>query len=301
MYLWPQVTLGICTKNNEKTILKTLESILRSNYPVEKMELIIVDGISQDNTVNIVKRILATSSISWKLLSDNGRGLAYARQLVVENANGKYIIWVDGDHILPPSFIKNHIIFMELNPTVGAAEGITKHKGKNLVSILEGYTWYLYSLKRVNKNLESVGSAGTIYRVEAIREVGGYDINIKGAGEDGDISRRIRKKGWKLFMNKNAIYYHQTRTTWKSLWKEYYWWGYGAHYVYHKHQGSVNPLRFIPIIAFFSGIKHGIQAFRLTKDIRCIFMPIHYCWKRIAWIIGFLKAHKNNYGHFLNK
>jgi len=298
---WPSITLGICTKNSAKTISKTLKSILELDYPKEKIELVIVDGMSQDNTIEIVKKMLEKNDIKWKLLSDHGKGLAYARQLIVENAHGKYIIWVDSDHILPSNFVKNHVKFMESKPMIGAAEGITKHRGKNLVSILEGYTWYLYSLKRVNKNLESVGSAGTIYRIEAIKEVGGYDINIKGAGEDGDLSRRIRKKGWKLSMNKNAIYYHQTRTTWKSLWKEYYWWGYGAHYVYHKHPESINPLRFIPIVAFFSGIKHGIQTFKLTKDVRCIFMPIHYCWKRIAWSVGFLKAHRDDYGHVFKK
>jgi glycosyltransferase involved in cell wall biosynthesis len=297
MCLYPQITIGICTKNNAKTILKTLKSILKLDYPIEKIELIIVDGLSQDNTVNIIKKILEKTNVNWKLLSDKGKGLAYARQLIVDNAHGKYIIWIDGDHIIPPNFAKKHVEFMEKNPMIGAAEGITKYEGKNLVSTLEGYIWYLYGLKRLNKNLESVGSAGTIYRTKAIREVGGYDINIKGAGEDGDLSRRMKKKGWKLFMNKDAIYYHQTRATWKDLWKEYYWWGYGAHYVSHKHLGSINPWRFIPIIAFFSGIKHGIQTFKLTKDIKCIFMPIHYCWKRIAWIIGFLKAHKDNYGH----
>ncbi|MEM4474531.1 MAG: glycosyltransferase [Candidatus Bathyarchaeia archaeon] len=291
----PLVTIGLCVKNAANTVAWTIRTIVSQSY--DNVELIVVDGMSTDGTLDIIKRELSQLNIPARIESDNGKGLAYARQLVVDYAKGKYVLWVDGDHILPHDYVKKQVIFMENHSDAGAAEAITRHIGSSLVAKLEGYIWRIYSKKRVGKNLESVGSAGTIYRLEAIKEVGGYDIRIRGAGEDGDISRRIKKKGWSLYINPDAYYYHVVRSTWRDLWREYYWWGYGAHYVAHKHPYSVNPWKFIPLIAFISGVKHGLEALKQTNDLTCLLMPIHYAWKRTAWTIGWIKAHYDRYGH----
>lgn len=290
------VTLGLCTKNNASTIRLCVKSILAQDYPMEKIQLIIVDGLSSDGTVEILKSMLNNSSLDWKLLSDEGKGLAYARQLVVDNSSTDYIIWVDGDHILSPDFIRRHVEYLKINSDVGAAEGIMDHVAVNVPSRLEGYAWQIYDLKRSTRDLDSLGG-GTIYRTSVIKLVGGYDIRIKGAGEDSDISYRIKKADFRLRMNPNARFKHIMRTSWHSLWKEYFWWGYGSHFLAHKHKGLINPYRFIPPIALFAGMRLGYHAYLMSRDPSCILMPIHYTWKRIAWSLGFFKAHCNGYGH----
>jgi len=293
----PKVTIGLCVKNNEPTIQFTVSSILKVNYPCNLLELIVVDGMSKDKTMEIITRILKGSEISYEIFSDEGRGLAYARQIVVDNSTGEFIQWVDGDHIIPRDFILKQAKFMLSDEKLGAAEAITKHIGKSWVSKLEGYTWLYYGLRRAGiKDLESVGSAGTIYRVKAIKSVGGYDVKIRGAGEDGDLSRRMRKAGWRLAMNPTAYYFHVTRQNLKGLLKEYYWYGYGAYYVAKKHPGEVTPIRFIPPLPLFSGLRHSPLIYLLTKDYTSFLLPIHYSLKRLAWIYGYFKAYVDKYG-----
>lgn len=290
------VNLGLCTRNNAPTIRSTIESILAQDYPLQSFRLVVVDGLSSDRTVDIVRSMLEACSMNWILLCDDGRGLAFARQLVVTSSTGKYVIWIDGDHVLSPDFISKHVDFMERNPDVGAAEGLMQYTAVNLPSRLEGYSWYVYGLRRFDRDLDSLGSAGAIYRISVITSVGGYDIRIKGAGEDGDISHRIRIAGWKLRMNPEAKFKHVMRTSWGSLWSEYFWWGYGSHFVSHCHKGLVNPYRFLPPLAFLAGIRLGIRAYLMTKDLSCILMPFHYAWKRTAWTWGYLRAHLDGYG-----
>jgi len=293
-----RVTIGLCVKNNEKTIKFTIKSILNIDYPRDSLDLIVVDGGSRDKTLEIIREFLeASKNLEYQILSDEGRGLAYARQLVVDNTNSDFIQWVDGDHVIPRNFLKRQIKFITSSDKLGAVEAITRHIGNNWIAKLEGYTWLYYGLKRSKiSELESVGSAGTIYRVKAIRDAGGYDINIKGAGEDGDLSRRIRKKGWKLAMNPHAYYFHITRDNLPDLLKEYYWYGYGAHYVSMKHKGEVSPLRFAPPLPFISGLKNSIHIYRLTHDPVSLLLPVHYSLKRMVWIYGYLKAHMDKYG-----
>jgi cellulose synthase/poly-beta-1,6-N-acetylglucosamine synthase-like glycosyltransferase len=293
----PLVTLGICVKNNASTIKMTIESILTQDFPLQNLQLIVVDGLSSDNTLDIIRTMLKDLPVNWILLCDEGKGLAYAREIVVNHALGEYVIWVDGDHVLYPDFVSKHVDFMEKNPDIGGAGGVMEYIATNIVSKLEGYSWYLYCLKRLYKDLDTLGGAGAIYRISAVKAVGGYDTRIRGAGEDNDISLRIKKAGWKLKMNPNAKFKHIMRTRWRSLWKEYSWWGYGSHFISHKHSGVVNPYRFLPPIAFIAGIRLGIEAYRTFRDISSVIIPFHYAWKRTAWIWGFLRAHIDGYGH----
>jgi len=295
---YPPITIGLATRNDEETVAKTLSSLLNIGYPIDKLEIVVIDGLSRDRTVEIVGSTLKGAPFSWKLLSDEGKGLGYARQIVVENARGKYILWVDGDHIIPESYVEDQVRFMEENPSLGAAEALVVFRG-NYIQRLEHYVWHMFNTKRVSMGTKTVGSAGAIYRVEAIKSAGGYDANIKGACEDGDLSRRIFSKGWRFAINPRAFFCHQARVGWKGLWKQWYWYGYGNHFLNHKHPGSVNVWAYFPIRAFLSGTRVGLVMFRIWRDPACILMPISSVCKATAWIAGYTSAHRDGYGHDL--
>ncbi len=275
-------------KNAERTLAECLKSIFEQTY--RDFEIVAVDGGSTDGTVDILHEF------GLKPLYDGGRGLGYARQLVIQKARGKYVQWVDGDHVLLADFLERQVEFMEKHPELAGAEAIMDWLGDSLCARLEGYIWLLYCRKRAQEGyLKTIGSAGSIYRVSALREVGGYDFLIKGSGEDADICLRLGRKGWKFKMNPNARYYHRVRASWLGLAREYLWWGEGAHYAYHKHPNYGSPWRFFPPIAFLAGLKHGWSCFQMTGDPWCSLIPFHYAFKRLAWCLGYLRAHLKRY------
>ena len=110
-------------------------------------------------------------STSMKII----RGLGKARQLVVNKANGKCIIFADADVKLFDDFTKKHVSFVEENPNVGVAFGKPMNQEGTLVSTV----WNLHCYATGG----SVGNCATIYRPEAIEEVHGFDPNIKRAIE----------------------------------------------------------------------------------------------------------------------
>lgn len=293
------MTLGLCVKNDETTITKTLDSILSLDYPHDYVEIVVVDGCSKDRTGDIIKKRLKTSEFKWKMLSDDGRGLGYARQLVIIKSGGKYVIWIDGDHIVPKDYVKKHVEFMERYPSLAGANALMSVSKRNVPEKLEGYFWY-FSCKNAAKRgfeLKSLGSAGGIFRIQAIKDVGGYDTNIKGACEDGDLARRLVDFGWKLSMNLNTFYVHLMVTSWISIWKRHFWYGYGNHYLKHKYPDSVKIAPYLPPRSTISGFKIGIMWYKLTRDFICLLEPIHKTWRCIAWLFGYLKAHLRGYGH----
>lgn len=295
---FPYATLGLVVKNNEKTIGKTVESLLNIDYPFSNLEVIVVDGRSVDKTKEIITKGFGVCKFKWIMLSDDGKGLGYARELVVENAKGKYIIWVDGDHVLPSDYVKKHIQLMESYPKLAGAEAFVETARRNIVETLEEYFWDHVNRRRAkNSELKSMGSAGAIYRVSAVREAGGYDTEIKGACEDVDLSKRLLKRGWKLAINSRVKYTHLARSSWLSLWRQWFWYGYGGHYINHKYPRSVNIFAYLPPRTILSGFRLASIYYRMTGDPICWLNPIHKTWKCLAWLFGYFKAHLNNYGH----
>jgi len=299
MKLKPKVTVGLCVKNVEITVKEAIDSVFSQDFPHELMELIVIDGYSQDKTLSIIKENLVKADIRNKVFSEN-KGLGWARQIVVDNAGGDYIVWVDGDMVLPRDYVRKQVEFMERNPKVGIAGG--KYGvclGQSLVAALENIVYVVDSEygEKATSNLGHLpGTEGSIYRVRAIRQVGGFDGHIKGATEDTEAAYKVKAAGWLLHINKE-VFRETCRETWKDLWNQYFWYGYGGHYLLHKHSGLVDIYKMLPPAGFIAGLLRSFSAYKLMRRKVAFLLPIHYTFKRIAFCFGFVKGHKDGYGH----
>jgi len=288
-----KVTIGFCVKNNEATVKEAIDSVVNQDFPHKLMELVVVDGNSKDKTMSIVKKALLNTDIKTKILFEN-KGLGVARQMVVDNGTGDYIIWVDGDMVLQRDHVRKQVEFMELNPTVGIAVGkFEMYPEEDLIATLDSIEWMAMEIMYGQK-ASSVpvlhAAGGSTYRVSALREVGGFDCCIKGALEDWDTQYRIKERGWSTLVT-TARFYSRRKETWLALWNQNLWYGYGGHYIFHKHKKGVaakTPLE---------PIECSIIAYKLTRRKVAFLLPIQYVFKKIAWLFGFFKAHFDGYGH----
>jgi len=284
-----KVTIGVCVKNAEATIKEAIDSVLNQDFPHELMELIVVDGYSGDKTLSIIKENLKNTDIRSKIFCEN-KGLGYARQIVVDNAEGKYIVWVDGDMVLPRDYVSKQVEFMERNPKMGIAKGrYGIRKGSSLVATLEDLEFLLSFRCEGEVSSRPLATSGCIYRIKAIRQVGGFDENIKGVGEDMDAEYRVRAAGWLLCITP-AIFYEKRRETWKSLWDEYFWHGRGGYRLLEKDVRIINFYKMWPPVALATKLLHIPAAYRLARRKVVLLLPLHYIFKRIAWFLGFVKS-----------
>ncbi|MEM2507021.1 MAG: glycosyltransferase [Nitrososphaeria archaeon] len=286
----PLVTIGVCVKNCENTISTAIKSIINQDYDHKRIEIIFVDDGSTDRTLSIIKSDISNVDIETKVFHHEWRGLGVARNIVVDNARGKYIIWVDGDMELSTDFVRKSVEFMENNPSVGVGKG--KYglliKG-NIVSDLESIEYFTTTFKNKHSfHSTSLGTGGSIYRVEAIKKVEGFDKNITGAGEDSDIEYRMKNAGWTLGIT-SAIFHEKRRETWRSLWDEYFWRGLGASKLFEK--GEIKEIyKLWPPIITIVELRRVQLAYKLTRRKIVFLLPFHYIFKRLAWFYGFLKG-----------
>ncbi len=286
-----KVTVGICVKDSESTIGGAIDSVLSQDYPHENIELILVEGHSKDNTLNTLKDTLRNTDLRTKIFREN-EGLGRARQIVVDNASGEYVIWVDADMILSNDFVTNQVKFMSKSPNVGIAKGkygiLRTANHENLVETLENIWFFLRTTSNGETTSKSLGTSGCIYRIKAIRQVGGFDPNFKGAGEDQDAEYRVRAAGWSFHITQ-AVFYERRRQTWRTLWNEYFWLGYGGSYFFEKNRGTISINQFLPPVAIALELLRVPAAYKLTRRKVTLLLPLHYIFKRIAWYLGFMK------------
>ena len=280
------VTIGLCVRNAEKTLRETMGSIMKQDFPYELMEIVCVEDGSSDGTLSIIQENALKSDISITIFHINSRGLGHARNVVANNAQGRYIIWVDGDMILPKDHVQKQVMFMEKNPNVGIARSRYHIPSKrNLIEFLEFVPVMVDDFENKNINFRLFATSGAIFRLEAAKQVGGFDEAFNRVGEDWDIAYRIKSNGWSL--KKSDTFFHEKReNSWKVMFNKYYWYGHG-NYILHKKNVKILDITHTRILM---GLIYSYPAYRLTGEKSSFILPLYFFFTSIAWWFGFIIA-----------
>lgn len=295
-----KVTIGVCVRNSETYIKETIDSITAQDFPHDRMEIIFVDDGSKDDTLAVIEKSVSQIDIPARVFHTSWMGLGHARNIVVANGRGEFVIWVDGDMVLSRDFVRKLLEFMETHPKVGIAKGRQDLKpGKNLLATLEAYSraaGRMVNYQSEKGRLKALGTGGAVYRSEVFKQTGGFDENLRGYNEDWDIEIRARAAGWSMSTVDVAFLdYERHGLTLKHLWSRYWLRGYFTHYFLHKNKGLIRHYRMFPPAAFLSGLFHASTLFRLTKQKAVFLLSFLSAFKMTAWYAGYIRSHLNAY------
>ena len=304
-----EVTIGICVRNAGKYIKNAIQSIMDQDFPSQSMEIIFVDDGSDDDTLKVIRDHASKMNIRYKIFSDKWRGLGPVRQTVVENADGQYIIWVDGDTTLSKDYVSQQVAFMKQHPKAGIAVGnyfdynnLHKLRNQNLVEFLEQASFVAMGVKHEGKPTRKLpGTCGSTYRVTALKQTGGFDKNITGAGEDLDAAYRIREAGWEIYLSTGGSLNSKNKETWAGLWNQYRWHAYGFYLVSRKHKDLERLYNMLPLTVFLSGLLRSLVAYKITNKKAVFLLPFQSVFKISAWWVGFIDGYLHFHKHRLQK
>ncbi len=89
--------------NEADYIGETLDSIIHQNF--ESYEIIVINNGSTDNSLEIINEKLSKSDLPHKIISKSNNGVGSARNLGIDESNGEYIVFVDGDDYIHPNHL----------------------------------------------------------------------------------------------------------------------------------------------------------------------------------------------------
>lgn len=221
----PFVSIIIPAKNEEKLLRGCISSLHQLNYPKEKIEIIIVDGLSTDNTAGVALEMGAKVIRNVKQTVSPGRNVGF------ENAKGDLIAFTDADCIVDPNWLSNCIKYFENDQTVACAGGPNltpadeSNFGKAVGFVFDQPVFAAGSIHaRVLaevKEVSSIPGCNAIYRQSVLAKVMPLDESML-TGDDTLLNRKILDLGCRLLYTPDVIVFHYRRPTPRTLWRQFY-------------------------------------------------------------------------------
>lgn len=288
-HIKPLLTIGLCARNSEKTINLAIDSIFRQDLSHDLIEIIFVDDGSTDNTLALMNETIRRTNIKIRVFSGPWQGISKARNTVLSNAQGKYVLWVDSDVILTDNYARNQVKLIDSNPKLGIVIGqIGILPGQNSVLVLELIPYLLLYLKNSwQYPFKMPGTCAAIHRLSAAKDVGGFNDEIVGTGEDIEFASRLVRAGW-LIKPGSSVFFetHKNMITLQQLWNKYVNNGYHARKMYEKYK-FFSFYRINPLSSLVTGLFYSVEALVLLRKKTALLLPFHFSFKMTAWFYGF--------------
>ena len=222
----PKVSVIIAAFNEEKTIANTVKSILNSDYPKNKLEIIVVNDGSKDNTLKEAKKF-AKNGV--KIFSQKNMGKGAALNNGIKNCTGEIVFTLDADTYADAVSLKNMVRYFKDEKVFSVTPAMAVHKVTTIAQRIQHIEYLLgLFLRKAFASLNAVHitpGAFSAYRKSFFDKYGGYDVgNIT---EDLEMALRIQYHGYKIENSPESPVYTIAPSNFRALMKQRRRWYYG--------------------------------------------------------------------------
>jgi GT2 family glycosyltransferase len=210
---WPFISIVIVNLNGRKWLETCLKSVIESDYPQNKLEIILVDNGSTDGSVEFVKETWKNSAIKIIQNKEN-LGWSPANNQGMKIAKGKIIVCLSNDMEVDPCWLKEIVNTMRSDPAIGIVQcnSISIWDRKTLdsgMNFLDKYG-FAYSYVPQESPQQVFFAEGMAFAIKnhVFKEIQGFDDYYFMEYDDMDLCWRARLAGYKVFFSPMSIVYH---------------------------------------------------------------------------------------------
>jgi len=200
------VSIIIPCRNEEEFIRRCLDSIIAQDYPQEKLEVIVVDGMSDDGTRDILKNYIRKHK-NIRVLDNPKKITPCALNIGIENSQGDLIVWMSAHNEYEKEYVSKCVKYL-VRFNADAVGGIIKASprkaslvGKLICTAISHPFGIGKSIHKIgSKNPQWVDTAfGVCYKREIFEKVGIFNENLV-RGQDMEFSLRLKKAGLRTLL-----------------------------------------------------------------------------------------------------
>ncbi|MCW3099469.1 MAG: hypothetical protein JWL77_5087, partial [Chthonomonadaceae bacterium] len=235
----PSVSVVIAAYNEEKVITRTVQSLLDCGYP--RLQVIVVDDGSKDATFAVASGTFMDDPRVLVVHKENG-GKATALNRGIQEATGDILIGLDADTLFAQDTVSK-LVRHFADPKVGAVSGNVRVGNTHNIWTRWQALEYITSQNFDRRGYDLLncitvvpGAVGALRR-EAVRQVGGYTHDT--LAEDTDLTWKLRRAGWRIENENNAMAYTEAPETMQNLAKQRFRWAFGTLQCLWKHQDAL--------------------------------------------------------------
>lgn len=297
---YPIVTIIVPVFNEEKTLGGTIESLLSLDYPKDKLDILVVDDGSTDNTKTVANAYKSHPQV--RVFSKVNGGKHTAVNLGISRAKGEFIGCLDADSFVDKDALSRIIRCFEDPQVMAVTPAIKVHTPENILQEMQSVEYNMgIFLRKVYGSMNAIHVAPgpfSIFRKEVFDKLGGY---VKAHNtEDMEFAMRMHKNHYPIANVYDSYVYTVTPKTVVGLYKQRLRWVYGflanardyKGMIFNRKYGNLGvftlPAAIVSIFAalFFTALAVGRLFLSITKkvmEIQAIGIPWRLEWPHFDW------------------
>lgn len=251
---FPFVSVLIPIRNEARYIERCLQAVLAQDYPAERMEVLVIDGMSTDGTREKVQAFIRSRNGSAPniFLLDNPQGIVpTGLNIGLRQMRGEIIVRVDGHCIIAPDYVSScvgHIQTDFVDGVGGPMESIGETFTAQLIAIVMSSPFgvgnsYFRTITGKTMLVDTVPFPA--YTKEIVKKAGFYDEELV-RDQDDEYNYRLRRLGGKVLLADDVRSQYFSRASLRSLWRQYFQYGFWKVRVLQKHPLQMRPRQFVP-------------------------------------------------------
>ena len=224
------VTFIIVAYNAEDYLNTSLNCLLKQDYDLKKIEVILVDSMSLDKTKKIMMNFKKKNNSKFKriiVLDNPNRTLPYGWNVALKEAKGDAILRVDAHSRFPDNFVFNNIKELENGENIVGGHRVSialdDSRWQKMLLIAEESLFGsgIAKYRRQDKREYVSTLAHAMYKKKVFDVVGLYNTNLSRT-EDNEMHYRMKKAGYRFLLSPDVISYHCARSSLKGMIKQKY-------------------------------------------------------------------------------
>lgn len=266
---YESLTVLVPAYNEEGYIGRTIESLLRAEYPDAKKQVFVIDDGSTDGTYQEAKEY--ESDVVSVFRKDNG-GKYSALNYGLMFAESEYVVTIDADSIVAKDALKRIVAPFDADPDIGAVASNVKIINRtNLVTRCQSLE-YIFGINIYRRVFDHFGIVPIVpgclggFRRDVLEEVSAYDPET--LTEDFDATMKVLLAGYEVRVS-DALVYTEAPDTWKDLYNQRLRWYRGNYMTVFKHLGRLSD----------PGTGYLHRLFLFLRVIEMFFLPV------AGWVI----------------
>ena len=239
---YPTCSILIPAHNEEKVIAATIESMLKLEYPKDRLQIIVVNDGSKDATKSIIEHYVVKDARVQLFdipKDEGGKGKSRTLNLGIKQAKGDVIAIYDADNTPDKDSLRYLVAQLLLHKELGAVIGKFRTVNKNatlLTRFINIETLSFQSMLQAGRwqmnGISTLPGTNFVMWHHIIKKLGGWDEEA--LTEDSELSIRIYEEGYKIKFIPYAITYEQEPQQWGTWIKQRMRWVRGNNYVVKK-------------------------------------------------------------------
>lgn len=294
----PFVSLIIPCRSEERFVGQCLDSIIVNDYPKDQIEVLVVDGMSEDETRMIVERY--AQQYSFIRLLDNPKKItSTALNIGIANAKGDIIMRMDAHNLYPPDYISGLVDWLEKTGADNVG-GIWITLPANETAIAQAIAIGMSHPFGVGDSYFRIGTSeprlvDTVpfgcYRKEVFNRIGLFDEELV-RNQDDEFNHRLLKNGGRIYLVPQIVSYYYARDSFWKVWRMYYQYGYFKPLIVQKVGRLFTVRQIVPPIFVLCLLTSGLMSLRFPV-MTLIFTAIILTYVLINTICSCVVAFKH--------